>query len=441
MVARPRPRARPDENGLTPSEGAVADRNEAPESLSVCLLSYRSDPHSGGQGVYIRYLSRALADRGHSVDVVSGRPYPTLDADVNLVKLPGENVVEAGDRLRAFDSNYLRSPTKLFEWASVLTGGFPEPFTFGRRAVSYLRETDREYDVVHDNQSLCYGLLDLMEMGYPTVATVHHPITVDRDLALADAKGLGDRLLTRRWFRFLGMQRTVVRRLPHVIAVSAAAGNRTVTDFDASPEAIRVVHNGIDTDVFAPQDTLSRHPCRIVTTVSADVPLKGTRYLLEAFARVRRHEDAELVIVGDFDEGGRTDRLIDDLGIGDDITTYEDIDTDRLVELYSSATVAVVPSLYEGFGLPAGEAMACGAPVVATTGGALPEVVGDAGVLVQPGNSEALADAILRLLADPARRKQLGQAGRDRIRSQFCWDETAFETVTVYRQAIAHANG
>ncbi|RZH68283.1 glycosyltransferase family 1 protein [Natrinema altunense] len=418
------------ESEPSPGGGRLADG-----PLEICLLSYRSNPYSGGQGVYVKYLSRALTDLGHSVDVISGKPYPDLDDDVGLVKLPGENIVDELDRVGQFEPSYLRDPLALYEWLSALTGGFPDPYAFGRRVIDYFETHQPGYDIVHDNQSLCHGLSTLRERGHPVVATVHHPITVDRDAALEAADSWGERLLIRRWYRFLRMQREVVQDLPHVLTVSESAKHRTVTDFGADPESIRVVHNGIDTDLFEPVDR-SRDRPRVMTTVSADVPLKGARYLLEAFAAVREEIDAELVVVGEFDEGGDCDRLVSDLGIADAIETHSEISYERMVELYGTADIAVVPSIYEGFGLPAGEALACGVPVVATTGGGLPEVVGDAGVLVDPGDADALADAIRGLLTDGERRRRLGERGRARIVSEFDWERAARETVRTYRDAI-----
>lgn len=421
--------------GESASEPSLEAERRPDEPLDICLLSYRSNPYSGGQGVYVKYLSRALTDLGHSVDVISGKPYPELDNDVGLVKLPGENIVDELDRLGQFETSYLRDPLALYEWLSALTGGFPDPYVFGRQVVDYFEECKPEYDVIHDNQSLCHGLTTLRERGHPVVATVHHPITVDRDAALAAADDWGERLLIRRWYRFLRMQREVVRELPHVLTVSESAKHRTVTDFGADPDSIRVVHNGIDTDLFEPVDRSAERP-RIMTTVSADVPLKGTRHLLEAFAAVRDSIDAELVVVGEFDEGGDCDRLVSELGIEDAIETHSEISYERMVDLYGTADVAVVPSIYEGFGLPAGEALSCGVPVVATTGGGLPEVVGDAGVLVDPGDSDALAEAICDLLADDERRRRLGEQGRERILEEFDWERAGRETVRTYRDAI-----
>ena len=426
------------------SVGASASTTDVPdpdEPLDVCLLSYRSDPYSGGQGVYVYHLSRALASLGHSVDVISGRPYPELDPRVNLVELPGANVFEAESNLAAFEPSFLRSPTKLYEWTSALTGGFPEPYAFGRRVVRYFEEHEPDYDVVHDNQSLSYGLLELVERGHPTVATVHHPISVDRELALEHADGLTSRLLVKRWFRFLDMQEAVARELPHVIAVSGASKRRAVEDFGVDAATATVIHNGIDTNRYEPRER-ERHERRIATTISSDVPLKGLSYLLRAFARVREVEpDAELLVMGDLNEDGETGRLVDDLGIGDAIDCRRRIDDDEMVELYASSAMAVVPSLYEGFGLPAAEAMACGVPVVATSGGALPEVVGDAGVLVPPGDVAALARAVTTLLDDPARRERLGEAARNRVCAEFDWADTARETAAIYRRAIEAATG
>ncbi len=426
-----------ESSGADSRSTAAVDVATDDQPLAVCLLSYRSDPYSGGQGVYVKYLSRALRDLGHDVTVVSGKPYPDLPAGVELVKLPGENVVDEIDRLRAFELSYLHQPRKLYEWVSVLTGGFPDPYTFGERAVDYLDDHGDEFDVIHDNQSLCYGLLDLLDRDLPVVATVHHPITVDREIDLAHADDRTERLLTRRWYAFLRMQRRVVSDLPHVLTVSEATRDRTIDDFGADPAAISVVHNGIDTDLFRPRPDVDEVPTRVMTTVSADVPIKGTRYLLEAFATVRRqHPEAELTVVGEFTDGGAVESLIADLGLGDAISTHSEISYERMVDLYGSAAVAVVPSLYEGFGLPAAEAMACGVPVVATTGGALPEVVGDAGRQVEPGDADALAAAMCELLADPAERERLGERARQRICDHFDWAEAAAATVDTYREAI-----
>jgi glycosyltransferase involved in cell wall biosynthesis len=112
------------------------------------------------------------------------------------------------------------------------------------------------------------------------------------------------------------------------------------------------------------------------------------------------------------------------------------LSTEELVAEYARSSLAVVPSLYEGFGLPAAEAMSCGVPVVATEAGGLPEVVGNAGCIVPPADSEALAAVIKSLLRHPESLISLGLAGRQRMLSKFTWKRAAQETVAVYRKVI-----
>jgi glycosyltransferase involved in cell wall biosynthesis len=176
-----------------------------------------------------------------------------------------------------------------------------------------------------------------------------------------------------------------------------------------------------------------------MTTASADVALKGLVPLLEALAKVRTERDAELVVVGKQRDGSSIPAVIERLGLEGAVRFVSGVDPERMVELYAEAEVAVVPSLYEGFSLPAIEAMACGVPLVATTGGALPEVVGPDGVnalTVPPGDPGALAGAISRLLDDSALRARLGTTGRAHVLDRFTWAEMARQTVEQYRLAI-----
>jgi glycosyltransferase involved in cell wall biosynthesis len=375
------------------------------------------------------------------VDVVSGQPYPDLADGVNLIKLPGLNLYEKESRLDAFEPSFFTNPTALFEWLSVTTGGFPEPYTFGRRVVQFLRERNQSYDVIHDNQSLCYSLLALQEAGYPVVSTIHHPITIDRQFDLAEADDAGERLLVRRWYNFLNMQSRVASSLDEIICVSESSRRDVVSDFGVDRSTTSVVHNGIDSDRFRPRNGDENSSQRLITTASADVPLKGLKYLLRSLDTLRDdYPDLKLDVVGELNEGGATEQLIEELDLDDRITFHTHIPHDRLVELYSRACVAVCPSLYEGFGLPAGEAMACGVPLVSTTGGALPEVVGPCGRLVEPGNPEALTRAIRSYLEKPSDRRKDARWGRKRVQEQFQWDRAARQTETIYRRAIRRAN-
>jgi glycosyltransferase involved in cell wall biosynthesis len=417
-------------------DAAPPAQPEGAAALRIALLGYRSKPHSGGQGVYIRYLSKALVDAGHTVDVISGPPYPHLDPRVRLIKLPSLDLFENG--LLSLRPRHLKSWTNIIEWTSKLTGGFAEPYTFGRRAVKYLREHGHEYDLIHDNQSLSYGMLQIQAMGLPLVTTVHHPITSDLRIALMAARNPWQRLLVRRWHSFLSMQQKVITQLHNVVTVSDCSRQDIARDFGLQPAGIGLVHNGIDTDMFKPLPGIERRPQRLMATCSADQPLKGLRYLLRAYARLLdKYPALELLVVSKPKPGGKTEKLLRHLGITDRVQFVNGISTEEMVRYYAEATIAVVPSVYEGFGLPAGEAMACGVPVISTDGGALPEVVGDAGFVVPAKSIDALYNAIDELLQDPARREQLGQLGKQRIDQTFCWNVCAGEMAHYYRQVIA----
>ena len=411
-----------------------------PPRLHICLLGYRSNPYSGGQGVYIKSLSSALADMGLRVDVISGQPYPELDPRVNLIKLPGLNLFEADNHVTALRPRHLLSFTDFFEWFSMLTGGFAEPYTFGRRLVKYFKKHKPQYDIVHDNQSLSYGTLKLQRMGIPIITTIHHPITSDLKIALQSAKTWQHRLLIRRWHSFLRMQKKVVKQLEHVVTVSKASQVAIADAFAIPKDKIHVVHNGIDTERFKPNPNIRRKTSTIMTTTSADVPLKGLPYLLRAIALLADDmPDLKLNVLGKLQADGSTVKLIKKLGLCSRIRFFSGISTTEIADLYAQATIAVVPSIYEGFGLPAGEAMACSVPVISTDGGALPEIIGDGGIIVPAGDHLAIADAIRALLADEAGRQALATKARQRILRSFTWDKAAQDLLRLYLHISGHA--
>lgn len=407
-------------------------------ALKVCLLGYRSNPYSGGQGIYIKFLSKALVEAGHSVDVISGEPYPELDERVRLIKLPGLNLFEANNHVTALRPKHLLSYTDFFEWFSMLTGGFPEPYTFGRRLVRYFKRHRPGYDIVHDNQSLCYGTLKLQRMGVPVITTIHHPITSDLRIALQSADTWQLRLLIKRWHSFLNMQKKVVKQLDHLVTVSRASRQDIATDFAIAETKLSIVHNGIDTEVFRPIPAIEPDAFNVMATASADVPLKGLDYLIRAISLLTNEiPELKLTVLGKLNEDGKTAKLIRNLGLENRIHFYSGLSSQDVAELYAKATCAVVPSIYEGFGLPAGEAMACGVPVIATNGGALPEVVGDAGLTVPTRDHLALANAIRTLLADSNLRRTLAAKGRSRILALFSWEVAAGDMVQLYREIVA----
>lgn len=403
--------------------------------LNIALLGYRSNPYSGGQGIYLHYLSKALVKAGHRVDVISGPPYPHLVPGVNLIKLPSLDLYAAANHVTALRLRHLKSVTDTFEYFSMLTGGFPEPYTFGRRLIRWFRAHRPDYDIVHDNQSLCYGTLELQRRGVPLVTTIHHPITSDLELALSAAQGWKERLLVRRWHSFIRMQKRVASELRHIVTVSERSRLDIIDAFQLDPARVHVVLNGIDTETFRPLPGIERRPFQVMATASADQPLKGLRYLLQAIARLRdRYPELKLVVLGKLKDDGETNKLIDTLAIRNRVTFVSGIETGDVVRMYAESTLVVVPSLYEGFGFPAGEAMACSVPVISTDGGALPEVVGDAGMTVPVRDAEAIAAAIEHLLANPDERERLAAVGRQRIQSQFSWDIAARRMLDFYRE-------
>ncbi|KOT58025.1 glycosyl transferase family 1 [Streptomyces rimosus subsp. rimosus] len=413
------------------------------------MLTYKGNPFCGGQGVYVRHLSRELARLGHTVEVIGAQPYPVLDradpvqaesgGSVSLTELPSLDLYRQPDPFRTPKRGEYRDWIDALEVGTMWTGGFPEPLTFSLRARRHLAARRGDFDVVHDNQTLGYGLLG--DLGAPLVTTIHHPITVDRQLDLDAATGWQRRASVRRWYGFTRMQKRVARRLPSVLTVSGSSRQEIVDHLGVRDGRIHVVHIGADTDLFSPDPSVPEVPGRIVTTSSADVPLKGLIHLVEALAKVRtENPEAHLVVVGKRADDGPVAAAIERHGLGDAIEFVKGISDAELVDLVRGAQVACVPSLYEGFSLPAAEAMATGTPLLATTGGAIPEVSGPDGetcLSVPPGDAGALAAGLTRLLGDAGLRRRLGAAGRERVLARFTWRQAAIGTAERYREAIA----
>jgi glycosyltransferase involved in cell wall biosynthesis len=419
--------------------GHVPAAPPAPGGLRVAYLVYRGNPRCGGQGVYTRHLARELVRLGHSVEVLAGQPWPVLDDEVGFTPVPGLDLYRDPDPFRVPHPREFRSAHDWLEFAVMCTAGFPEPRTFSLRARRILAARRDEFDIVHDNQCLGSGLLGMLEDGWPLLTTLHHPITVDRELALSHAENAYRRLTQRRWFGFLGMQVRVARRLPKIVTVSESSKRDIAAQMGVDPARMTVVPVGVDHRVFRPRPERPKVPGRIMVTTSSDVPMKGLVPLLEAVAKLRTERHVELVVIGKPTEGGRVARTIERLGLEPAVRCVRGISDDELAGLYAEAEVAVVPSLYEGFSLPAIEAMACGVPLVATTGGALPEVVGSDGetaLLVTPDDPEALAVGIRRVLDDPALAEHLGERGRRRVLGRFTWEATARGTAEQYAAVL-----
>ncbi len=404
------------------------------QPLKICLLTYRGNPNCGGQGVYIKHLSKALSDLGHEVDVLSGPPYPHLDPKVRLHKIPSLDLYQQPFELPKVKS--LVNPLNMYEFLTMCSGRFPEPYTFGLRAYYYLQKHKKKFDIVHDNQCLSYGVAKIAQKIMPTVATIHHPMTVDRREALKSATSKNKIFRIKRWYSFIKMQKEVARQLSHIVTVSECSKKDIAKDFSINLSKFRVVPNGINREFFYPVHNESRPENSIIVTNSADTPLKGLRYLLEAVSQVNKNQPVRLTVIGEPRKNGVVERLVGELGISDIVHFTGRIKNEEFADYYSKATIAVVPSLYEGFGLPAAEAMASGVPLISTSGGALPEVVGDAGILVPPGDSAAIAREITFLLNHPDQRKKMAQAGIERVNTIFNWSKAAGDMVDVYKEAI-----
>jgi glycosyltransferase involved in cell wall biosynthesis len=408
------------------------DRDRA---LRIALLTYRGKPHVGGQGVYVRQISKALADLGHHVEVLGGPPYPILDPRVPLVELPSLDIWA--------DPHPMRKP-RIWEWKdwtdaaehiSFTTGNFSEPMAFSLRAWRHLRSRRDDFDLIHDNQTLGWGLLKLQQEGWPILETIHHPITVDRKLELEHARTPWEKFGKRRWYAFTKMQTQVGKRMPRIMCVSESSKGDISADHEIPLENIHVVPVGVDPELFLPVPGVERRPGHIVTTASADVAMKGLKFLLEAVAKLRTERHIELTIIGKRRADSHASTVMTQLGLDDCVTFVSGVPDERIVELYSEAEIAVVPSLYEGFSLPAIEAMSCGVPLVATTGGALPEVAGISGetcFLCEPGDSEALATTMRMALDNPELSAKVGAQGRERVINQWSWRHSAEKTLEQY---------
>ena len=405
--------------------------------LRVAYLTYRGKPHVGGQGVYTRHLTKALADLGHSVEVFGGQPYPVLDDRITMHKLPSLDIFNDTYPGRVPAYWEIKTWPDVVETARFMTGQFSEPLAFSKRALRTLTPRVNDFDLVHDNQCLGWDILKIEKL-IPTIVTLHHPITKDRELEMSHAPSRWKRRSVGRWYSFVDMQGKVASKMPRIVVVSENSITDINKDMGVSRDRMRLVPVGVDPDLFKPQPHIARQPGRLITTASADVALKGLSYLLEAMAVLRKDRDIRLTIIGKPRPGHSMD-LIDSLGLRPHIDFVSGVTDERIVELYAEAELAVVPSLYEGFSLPAIEAMSTGICLVATDGGALPEVTGthNETVLQCPAaNSEALAAAIATGLDSAELRARIGEAGRQRVISRWTWKHCAELTVEQYREVL-----
>jgi glycosyltransferase involved in cell wall biosynthesis len=406
--------------------------------MKIGLLSYRSNPFSGGQGIYVKHLSLALTKLGHQVDVISGPPYPDLHEDINLIKIPSLNLFELEDnlRLRSFRPSFLFNLADFREWLGVLSGSFPEPYAFGKRVNIYLDKTSTDYDLIHDNQSLCYELINIQK-EIPLVTTIHHPITRDRRLALEAAATWKERLSINRWHSFLRMQKKVAPQLNRIVCPSNQSKADVIEELKVNEENVDVVLNGIDLDSFNRDERVEKKPYRIITTASADVPLKGLKFLIEAMTEIIEEiPEAHLMVLGRAKKEGDIAKQISRLNLEEKISFRSGLSQSEVVYLYASSHICVIPSLYEGFGFGAGEAMACGLPLISTQSGGLKEVIGQDAVIIEARSSKAIVKAVKDLFSNKEKQLALSRAGRKRMENEFNWMKAAEAYEEIYSKTI-----
>ena len=412
------------------------------QKLRIAILSYRSAEFGGGQGVYVRDISFALSLMGHDVDVISGPPYPNLHDNVKLIKLPGLDLFESfvfKDRLKKFLKKKNKNKDDFYEFFIALIGGFPEPKTFGNRVDKYLRH-NVDYDVIIDNQSLSYGLLEIQKR-FPLIEIIHHPITFDYKFELASSNKTRYKISRHLWYRFLKMQIKVAPQIATIITPSKSSKDGIIEEFKCNKNSINVINNALDTNEFSPIPASKRNKNRLITTASADVPLKGLDYSLNAIKILKeKYPDIHLIVIGDFKKRGHTERLIEELGIKENIFFKKNISRAKICELYASSSIAIVSSLYEGFGYPVIEAMSCEVPLIATDVSSIPELAGDFAKLIKPKDSKQISDAVIEILSDYENYKVIAENGRQHIIDKFNWpkitrqyEEVILRTIQNYK--------
>ena len=405
--------------------------------MNIAILSYRSAEFGGGQGVYIKDISKVLQKAGHRVDVISGPPYPSLEPGIKLIKLPGLNLFETfsfKDRLKKILNKKNKSFYDYYEFISVLLGGFPEPKTFGYRADKFLSKNN--YDIIIDNQSISYGMLKIQKNN-PFIEIIHHPITFDFKFELAASEKIKYKISRYRWYSFLKMQKKVAPKIKNIITPSHSAKKGIIEEFNCYEDAVTVINNGLDTDEFSPIESITPDPFRLITTASADVTLKGLDYSLMALKLLKKeYPKIHLIVIGKMKEGGHTERLIERLNISESVFFKSNLSKNDINELYASSSIAIVSSLYEGFGYPVIEAMSCEVPLIATNVSSIPELTSNFAILISSKDENAIVENVKNILLNYKSYKERAIRGRNHIIQTFNWDKITSEYEKAIREAI-----
>jgi glycosyltransferase involved in cell wall biosynthesis len=408
--------------------------------MKVCVTSYRGNMYSGGQGIYLYYLTRELARLGHDVTILVGPPYPAPMPWARVIKIPNENFYAVKtDWLPRPSPWAIFQPMNFYEFATTRLWFFPEMFAFSIRAYHKLVELYRSgerFDVIHDNQCLGWGHILMKAFGAPVIASIHHPLGMDRAADFEQTQGLLERARRVAFYPFF-MQPVVSRRMDLWISGSKDSAEAVANTFDLDRKKMRVIYDGVDEAVFNLCEDVEKIPGRLIFVGNTEDRKKGILYLMQAMSMLPK--DVNLMVVDGCSKWKFfANDLIEKYKLQGRVEFLARIPAEQLAEEYSRSEVAVVPSVYEGFGLPAAEAMACGVPVVSSDGGALPEVVGHDGdgIIVPRKNARALADAVKKLLGDPVLRAEMGRRGYKRVMGRFTWKQMAVGTAGVYEEAM-----
>ena len=446
-LSLPRPKGAHRVIADSPPNGHVDSRGSGRRKLRIAFVAYSGNMNSGGQGIYLWFLAREMARMGHEVHVLVGPPYPDEMPWASVDELPNQQfwakwVLDQTDQIVPKDNPLQTlSPLNFYELAASRIGFLPEPFAFSVRAfrrMSELLRAGRKFDIVHDVQCLGYGLLGLKALGLPVVTTVHHPLTVDRRASFVRDETLKDAVGTMKFYP-IGMQAFVARRLDTVFTSSEVSGRQIIQDFGIRPDRLQNVRNGLDVELFSPNPQVEKQENSLLCVGRSTDPNKGIRTLIQALAKLPKK--VTLILVDDNSPDNQVRNWAREVGVLDRLTLTGRVESDELVRLYRAASVVVVPSRYEGFGLPAVEAMACGTPVVATRAGALTEVMQltEGGVLAERDDPESIAAGIRTLLENTEARVLMAKRGRERVVETLSWPRVAAATADVYQELVARS--
>jgi len=298
----------------------------------------------------------------------------------------------------------------------------------------FVRALNKLEDIVHfPNQH--FG-------RYASFLRIPYIITVHDLIRYFDLKGYGTfihRPNLRDRFYF-NLDYKGIKKATRIIAVSQATENDLIHYLNIPHERISVVYEGVDHRVFQPIPH-RRYEEPYILFVGTEHPRKNFTGLVKAFSQLKgepRFKDLKLVKVGraggqEADFRGQTMGVVDALGLVGEVIFTEFISGGELPAYYSGAEVFVLPSLYEGFGFPPLEAMACGCPVVTSNTSSLPEVVGEAGIMVNPYDTDSLAQAMRRVLTDDKLRDDMVRKGLEQAK-KFSWERAAEQTLEVYNK-------